>query len=374
MRRPIILAHNIISSLGLTSEENYEAVKAYRSGIKVCPKNWLSPKPFAASLIDQNHIQFAGNLTLFELLAINSIADAYDRCDFRISADDTLFIISTTKGNVDMLRDNKTHAKEERVKLAHAAKIIQGILGNHNSPIVVSNACISGLNALILGDRFSRMGYKHIIICGLETLSPFIMSGFQSLMAVSDEPCRPFDDERRGINLGEAAATIILEYRGESRIRKRDWVIEASAIRNDAYHNTNPSPTAEGSYLCLKKVMENFDPHDLAFINAHGTASLFNDEMEAKAIERAGLIDVPVNSYKGYFGHTMGAAGLVESIISMMAVDDHTIIGTKGFKELGVSKPIDVVGKHRHTDKKAFVKLISGFGGTNAAVLFRKFK
>lgn len=358
----------------MTSQENYDAVKAYLSGVKRYDDNWLSPKPIAASLIDRSKIELAGNLTHFEGLAIQSIGDALDKCKKRPALYNTLFIIATTKGNVDMLRENKTHAKEERVKLGHAARLIRGIFGGIDPTLVVSNACISGLNALILGDRYARMGYKYVVICGVEMLSPFIMSGFQSLMAASDEPCRPFDMERRGINLGEAAATIILENRAVSRIRKKDWVMEASAIRNDAYHNTNPSPTAEGSYLCLKKVTENFDPNDLAFINAHGTGTLFNDEMEAKAIERAGLIDVPVNSYKGYFGHTMGAAGILESILSMMAVDDHTILGTKGFEELGVSKRLDVVGKHRHTDKKAFIKLISGFGGTNAAVLFRKYQ
>lgn len=374
MRRPVILAHNIMSPLGMTSQENYEAVKAYRSGVKRYDDSWLSPKPFAASLIDRSKIDLVGNLTYFEMLALNSIYGAINACGVCLPCWETLLILATTKGNVDMLRDNKTHAREERVKLGYVADFIKGVLGFMTPTLVVSNACISGLNALILGDRYARLGYKYVVICGLDMLSPFIMSGFQSLMAVSDEPCRPFDNERRGINLGEAAATIIIEYRAESKIRKRDWVIAASAIRNDAYHNANPSPTAEGSYLCLKKVMENADPKDLAFINAHGTASLFNDEMEAKAIERAGLIDVPVNSYKGYFGHTMGAAGLLESILSMMAVDDHTVLGTKGFGELGVSKPIDVVDKHRQTDKKAFVKLISGFGGTNAAVLFRKYK
>lgn len=374
MRRPIVLAHNIISPLGMTSEENYEAVKAYCSGVKVRKKNWLSPKPFAASLINRRQIKLEGNLTYFEMLALDSIYGALNKLPFYLLERESIIVIASTKGNVDMLRDNPTHAQPGRVDLARSVRLIKGIPGIYTPSPVVSNACTSGLNALIIGERYARMGYKYVVICGVDMLSPFVMSGFQSLMAVSDKPCRPFDNERCGINLGEAAATIILEYRAESKIRKRDWVMEASAIRNDAYHNTNPSPTAEGSYLCLKKVTENFDPNDIAFINAHGTASLFNDEMEAKAIERAGLIDVPVNSYKGYFGHTLGAAGILETIISMMAIDDHTILGTKGFKELGVSKPIDVVGKHRHTDKRAFIKLISGFGGNNAAVLFRKYK
>lgn len=372
MRRPIVIAHNIVSPLGMTSEENYAAVKAYRSGVKEYDGNWLSSKPFAASLIDRSLIEPYGNLTFFELLALESIYGALNKLPFSLLSKDTIFVMASTKGNVDMLRDNPSHAKPERIDLAPCATLIKNIPGFYTPTPVVSNACTSGLNALILGERFCRMGYKYVVICGIDVMSPFVMSGFQSLMAASDQPCRPFDDERCGINLGEAAATIILENRAVSRIRKRDWVIESSAIRNDAFHNTNPSPTAEGSYRCLKRVTENFNPADIAFINAHGTASLFNDEMEAKAIDRTGLISVPVNSYKGYFGHTMGAAGVLETIISMMAIDDHTILGTKGFHELGVSKPIDVVSQHRTTDKRAFVKLISGFGGNNAAVLFRR--
>ena len=113
---------------------------------------------------------------------------------------------------------------------------------------------------------------------------------------------------------------------------------------------------------------------DLAFISAHGTATPYNDEMESIAIERAGLLGVPVNSFKGYYGHTMGAAGVLECILSMHAFDRGLIPATRGFGMLGVSRPVDVSAAVRDVPPRArgFVKLISGFGGCNAAALFLK--
>jgi 3-oxoacyl-[acyl-carrier-protein] synthase-1 len=111
---------------------------------------------------------------------------------------------------------------------------------------------------------------------------------------------------------------------------------------------------------------------ELAFINVHGTSTMYNDEMESAAIDRAGLLDVPVNSLKGYYGHTMGAAGVLETILSMAAVDDGCILGTRGYEELGVSHRVRVSGQHAATTKQSFLKLLSGFGGCNAAMLFKK--
>ena len=119
-------------------------------------------------------------------------------------------------------------------------------------------------------------------------------------------------------------------------------------------------------------MLGDLNPDQLAFINTHGTATLYNDEMESVAIERAGLSNVPVNGLKGYYGHTMGAAGILETILSMWAVDDHTILATRGFENLGVTHPLVLSSENRQTDKRAFIKLLSGFGGCNAALLLAK--
>jgi len=372
-----IIADNIISPLGFTSTENYASVKAGNTALMRYEGKWNIPTAFVGSFTDRNKVLeecgkegIRGTYTYFEKIAILSISKALSQCSIDVASPHTLFILSTTKGNVDIMRANEENVSADRVMLGVAAKAIADYFGNRNQPIVVSNACTSGICAQITAKRLLQLRlYDNIIVCGTEILSPFIVSGFHSLMALSDEECRPFDEERNGINLGEAAATIIY---GNITTDANPWIAEKGIVRNDAHHISNPSQTAEGCYNCLESIIKAYRTDDIAFINAHGTATLYNDETEAKAIDRAELLSVPVNSLKGYFGHTMGAAGVLETIISMRAIDDNTVLGTRGFNNNGVSKPLKVSSKNSGTNKKAFIKLISGFGGCNAAMLFRK--
>lgn len=360
-----IIADNIISPLGETSEENYLSVKAGRSGIRAYePGTCNIPEGFYASLLFED----------FETLALKSaqkaIANAQKtmgNAQLELKGKRTAFILSSTKGNI-----------EENISLADSAQKIASQLGIDAKPIVVCNACISGLSALILGNRLIDSGlYDAAIVCGCDTPRQFILSGFQSLKALSPEPCRPFDMERMGLNLGEAAATLILS---KNPIQGNSWRMGDGFIRNDAFHISTPSKTADGLYLSLQRTLESFKKEisstckqidmkeHLAFINAHGTATLFNDQMESVAIGRAGLSDLPANAYKSFWGHTMGAAGILETIISMKAIDDDTILGTRGFSELGVSGKMNICAENRPTDKKGFIKMLSGFGGCNATI------
>lgn len=374
-----IIADNIISPLGETSEENYLSVKAGRSGIRAYePGTCNIPEGFYASLLFED----------FETLALRSaqkaIANAQKNIEnaqkdignkqkaignaqLELKGKRTAFILSSTKGNI-----------EENISLADSAQRIASQLGIDSKPIVVCNACISGLSALILGNRLIDSGlYDAAIVCGCDTPRQFILSGFQSLKALSPEPCRPFDMERMGLNLGEAAATLILS---KNPIQGNSWRMGDGFIRNDAFHISTPSKTADGLYLSLQRTLESFTKEisstceqidlkeHLAFINAHGTATLFNDQMESVAIGRAGLSDLPANAYKSFWGHTMGAAGILETIISMKAIDDDTILGTRGFSELGVSGKMNICAENRPTDKKGFIKMLSGFGGCNATI------
>ena len=146
----------------------------------------------------------------------------------------------------------------------------------------------------------------------------------------------------------------------------------AGAVRNDANHISGPSRTGEGSYRALMTVLDEsgLSASDLACLNVHGTSTMYNDEMESIAISRAELAEVPVNAMKGYYGHTLGAAGILETLITMYAVDSGKVPATRGFDELGVSMPVKISSQHIETEKNAFVKLLSGFGGCNAAAVF----
>lgn len=353
-----IIADNIISPLGETSEENYLSVKAGRSGIHAYePGTCNIPEGFYASLLFED----------FETLALRSAQKAIANARLELKGKRTVFILSSTKGNI-----------EENISLTDSAQRIASQLGIDAKPIVVCNACISGLSALILGNRLIDSDlYDAAIVCGCDTPRQFILSGFQSLKALSPEPCRPFDMERMGLNLGEAAATLILS---KNPIQGNSWRMGDGFIRNDAFHISTPSKTADGLYLSLQRTLESFTKEisstckqidmkaHLAFINAHGTATLFNDQMESVAIGRAGLSDLPANAYKSFWGHTMGAAGILETIICMKAIDDDTILGTRGFSELGVSGKMNICAENRPTDKKGFIKMLSGFGGCNATI------
>lgn len=367
-----IIADNIISPLGETSEENYLSVKAGRSGIRAYePGTCNVPEGFNASLLFEDFetlaLKSAQKAIANVLKNIGNAQKTIGNAQLELKGKRTAFILSSTKGNI-----------EENISLADSAQRIASLLGIDTKPIVVCNACISGLSALILGNRLIDSDlYDAAIVCGCDTPRQFILSGFQSLKALSPEPCRPFDMERMGLNLGEAAATLILS---KKPIQGNSWRMGDGFIRNDAFHISTPSKTADGLYLSLQRTLKSFTKEisstceqidlkeHLAFINAHGTATLFNDQMESVAIGRAGLSDLPANAYKSFWGHTMGAAGILETIISMKAIDDDTILGTRGFSELGVSGKMNICAENRPTDKKGFIKMLSGFGGCNATI------
>ena len=355
-----IIGDNIISSLGFTTEENYLAIKQGSSGIKRYNAGTFDlPEPFMASLIDKEKlddeflkISSEKKITNLEKAAILSVFLANKKTDVDLSSEKTIFILSTTKGNIDQLVMNNKQLTINNggegqnyysLYLWHTAELIARFYKNHNTPIVVSNACISGAAAQIVAMRELRSGkYEHAVVVGVDFISKFIISGFQAFKALSPERCRPFEKERCGLNLGEAAATMIF-----SRIDTGYApTLQCGAIRNDASHISAPSRTGEGSFRALKSILQNINIEDIAFINAHGTATPYNDDMEMCAIARAGLEKVPVNSLKSCFGHTLGAAGVVESIISTHLLSEKKSV------------------------KKYFIKMMSGFGGVNAALLF----
>ena len=372
------VSDNIISPLGMTTAENYAAVKAGRSELKRHDGLWQLPEPFTASLMNREavnetaaQLQIDDRYTFFEKMIILSAAKALEQTDIDPTSDSVLFILSTTKGNVFLLDKREPGFPAERVLLGLAAKQMTDYFHNPNTPIVVSNACISGVCAQIQAMRELESGrFDYVVTVGADVQSAFIVSGFQSFKALSVDPCKPFDANRTGLNLGDAAATII--YTKKAEVNENDWVACRGAIRNDANHISGPSRTGEGSYRALKVALGDTNPDKIAFINAHGTATLYNDEMESFAIERAGLSKVPVNGLKGYFGHTMGAAGIMETILSMQSIDDHNILATKGYETIGVTHPLVLSNQNQPTDKQAFIKLLSGFGGCNAALLFAK--
>jgi len=360
-----VISDNITSPLGLTTEQTYKAVRQGKSGLSHYPcengeGGWNDlPFPIEASLFNKEQWDkiMVDGFSKFESLVLHSVKAAISTLIF--NKERAILILSSTKGDIELLEKG-----EDMSSLADAAKKVSMAIGIENDPIVVCNACISGVSAIILGQRLVDCGnYSNVIVCGADVQSRFIVSGFQALKALSEEPCRPFDIERLGLNLGEAAATIVLSSEMNS---PKGWKIDKGAICNDAYHISAPHPKGLGAGMALRKMKDADNP--ISVIGVHGTATMYNDQMESKAIEMAELQDVPLSALKGYFGHTMGAAGVLETIITMRALENGLILPSKGFETCGVSGKVKISDKSVMVHGNTFVKMLSGFGGCNGAV------
>lgn len=373
--RIIKIADNIISPLGCGTVENYSLVSKGISGLASHADDLGAHEPFTGSIFNRDKMQSQldsflpseNQYTFFEKLCIYSAKAAIEESATDTRNDEVVFILSSTKGNVEVLANSETN---ETYFLSGSAQKIADFFENPNTPIVVSNACISGVCAQILATRLIRAGfYKTAVIIGCDVLSNFIISGFQSFKALSSTACKPYDEKRDGLNLGEAAATMILTSRQCEEMPC--WEYVSGSIHNDASHISAPSRTAEGCKEVLSDLLTRVRREELAFVNGHGTATVYNDEMESIALSRVGLTEMPVNSLKGYYGHTLGAAGLLETIISMKSVENKMILGTKGYDSPGTSQKLNVSPDNQATEKNSFIKIISGFGGTNAGIVYR---
>lgn len=374
------LSHNnIISNLGFDSKSVVKNVSNGVSGLNIIEDTTLLPELFCAAMISSETIKSEfGNLadpsefTRLEQMMILSLKKVIDASGVAINERVGL-IISTTKGNIDVLEKDNSFP-ESRVYLSELGKNIQNFFNFKNEAIVVSNACVSGILAVSVAKTFISEGeYDHVFITSGDLVTKFILSGFNSFQALSSEPCKPYDKNRIGINLGEVSASILVTSSAEN-LPSEAVEILGDATCNDANHISGPSRTGEGLYRSVKSALQQsrLEAESIDFISAHGTATSFNDEMESIAFNRLGMENIPLNSLKGYFGHTLGASGLLETIVGMHSLEQNTLFASKGFEELGVSKPINVVSKNIKKPLHTFLKTASGFGGCNTAVIFQK--
>ncbi|HXD78723.1 MAG TPA: beta-ketoacyl synthase N-terminal-like domain-containing protein [Puia sp.] len=380
MKDIFVVADNIYSPLGATTAENFAQLRRGIRGVRPQARAEIAEDPFYAALFDPGIC--AGNAahTKFEQLLIASVGDTLATAGIDPADDRTILILSTTKGNIALLEEGEGNiglpengeAGAARLTLGSSARLLARHFGFVNPPLVVSNACISGVLAILTGMRLIRSGrYDTAVVVGADTVTRFVFSGFASFQALSAGPCRPFDQARDGINLGEAAATVVLSahrrYRGNLRIR-------GGAMTNDANHISGPSRTGEELAAAIARSLAEAGcrPSAIGHVSAHGTATQYNDEMEARAITLAGLQAVPVNSLKGYYGHTLGAAGLVESIVTLQTMREDLVLPSPGFETNGVSTPLHICTSPLHVPLDHCLKTASGFGGCNAAMVISK--
>ncbi len=373
-----VISDNIISSLGFTTDENASNLLKGISGIKLHNDISLSPNPFWASITDHSRLNeefssFADpdRYTLFEKLVIRSVKYALEPVSPDIRNDRVLLILSTTKGNIDVLnKNNPFHNDSRRAYLWDTAERIRNFFQLTNTPVIVSNACISGVLAVITGARLIRSRqFDHVIVTGADLVTEFVLAGFNSFQSICDGPCKPFDMNRTGLSLGEAAGTIVLS---SERGLAGDFAptIGKGFSSNDANHISGPSRTGEGLVTAIEKTIEPDTAID--YISAHGTATPYNDEMECIALNRTLLNHIPVNSLKGFWGHTLGAAGLIEIAAALYSMEKNVLFKTLGYDVHGTTQPLAVIDRNMKCNVNTVLKLASGFGGSNAALVISR--
>ena len=377
MSKNYLLNDSIISPIGFSTEENLEAIQNKQSALKFQGNSKASATSYYAGLIqneqiDEHFAKLGNSLSYTKLeklfiLAIHQVIEKSQLMDLR----NTGLIISTTKGNIDQL--GKSHFPSDRIHLWKMAQIVADFFGFQQKPIVVSNACISGALAIKTANDLINAGrFENAIVAGGELVSEFVLSGFNSFQAISTQACRPFCSNRNGVSLGEAAAAVLV---GPEISKSHEKVAYVDAVTaNDANHISGPSRTGEGLYQSISRLLQrnNLDQDIIDYLSAHGTATIYNDEMEAIAFNRAGLEKTPVNSFKGYYGHTLGTSALLETILTKHSLLNNHLMRSHNYSKSGVSKKLNIIEVDQHKKLDIALKTASGFGGCNLAMLLKK--
>ncbi len=379
MKKTYITNHHIISALGFDSKSNFDNLLDNNSGIKKHQR--ADGKEFYSSIIDKEkvNIEFSKigekeKFTTLEKMMLLSVNQLLKDSKHKIT-EKTGLLISTTKGNIDTLAPTSPfYSDKKRAYLSELGNQIQTFFDFKNEAIVLSNACVSGVLAISVAKHLIQTElYDNVVIVSGDLVSEFIISGFESFQAISDKPCKPYSKNRTGITIGEAIASVLVTNNLTKNAKNVVEVI-GNASCNDANHISGPSRTGEGLYLSVKSALKeaNINAREIDYISAHGTATNYNDEMEAIAFNRLEMETIPLNSLKGFYGHTLGASGLLETIIGIETLHQNKLIANIGFDELGVSKPLNIIQKNTNKKLQIFLKTASGFGGSNTAVILKK--
>jgi 3-oxoacyl-(acyl-carrier-protein) synthase len=394
-QRIYISGLGIISAIGNNVAETFDSLSHLRTGIgkiNYLPTRYndeflagevkLSNEELA-DIINDHNPQLNRNSYLAMKAAkeavINSGIDTSDGLRTGVISSTTVAGMGKTELYYKDLVENGTHPEVlETHDCGDSTERIADYLGHVDYITTISTACSSAANAIMLGCRMIRQGLlDRAVVGGVDALSKFTFNGFNTLMILDREWCRPFDDTRKGLNLGEAAAFLVIE--GEAALKKRNGKALAEIIgyanTNDAYHQTASSPEGYGAALAIEQAlaMSGLKPNEIDYINMHGTGTPNNDLSEGTATLKIFGGHVPkFSSTKAYTGHTLAAAASVEAVFSVLSIQHGMIFPNLNFKtpmkELNlvpetilVKMPINTVLSNSF-----------GFGGNCSSLVFKK--
>ena len=395
MDRIVITGMGLISAIGNSVKENRNALKNERSGIehiKFYQTAYAGKLPTAEvkSSTDSLNRRLFGtpneSITRTSLLALHAAAEAI--ADSKLTndellSDETSLVGATTVGGM-CLTDEIYHdalAKKDGTPYlssydyASVTIAIQERYGLSGEIGTINTACSSSANSILYGARLIQHGFaKRAIVGGAESLAKFTVNGFNALNILSSKPCAPFDKNRNGLNLGEGAAFLVLEKEKDVKGKKIYARLTGFGNKNDAFHPSSNSPEGEGPYLSMKEALERsgLNAGDISYINAHGTGTENNDETESIAMLRLFEKPPPFSSTKSFTGHTLGAAGAIEAVYSILSLFHQEIYPSLSFHEPISSTgliPVTRFSEHlvEHVMSNSF-----GFGGNCSTLIFSK--
>lgn len=391
MKGIAITGMGMISSIGNDVEQSLLSLNTATDGLSYPEILETNLKNLPVGEIKLTNAQLAATLglpadhayTRAALLAVHAIRDLLNNSDISDAGNDTGLISATSVGGMDMT-EKYFHqflpgsSKNRFVPAQHPGFTTQKIaeyFGIKGYTTTISTACSSSANAILLGARLIEAGrLKRVIVGGTDCLTKFTLNGFNSLKILSDKKCRPFDEQRDGLNLGEAAAYLLLEHEDLVKNRKPLGYLSGYGNANDAYHQTASSETGEGAFLAISKALKKADisPETIDYINAHGTGTANNDLSESMALKRLYGNDMPsFSSTKGFTGHTLGAAGAVEAVISLLSIREQSIFANLNFSN---SIPETSLTPVTSTKREKIDYLLSnsfGFGGNCTSLIFK---
>ncbi|MBN2668289.1 MAG: beta-ketoacyl-[acyl-carrier-protein] synthase family protein [Bacteroidales bacterium] len=395
MSKIFITGMGSISSIGDTVNEAFQNLKNMQHG--VAPIQYLNTAHkdefvLAEVLHSNEDLAEMLNINLTDrtytrtaLLAIIAAKEAFE--DAQIDLKDgfrTGIISANTGGGMDTTeRYYKTEKHEQIVDFAithscgDSTEKIAQYLGINGYLSTISTACSSSANAIMKGARLIKNGrLDRVIVGGVDSMSKFTLNGFNTLMILDHQHCQPWDENRRGLNLGEGAAYLVLESESIAKNKKIYGELKGYANANDAYHQTASSPEGFGATLAMKQALQsaNLKPEDISYINVHGTGTSNNDQSEGAAMRNVFKNVPPFSSTKAYTGHTLGAAGAIEAVISLLSIN-HNII----FPALNIEHPIDefdfkpIQTVVKNIEINNVLSNSFGFGGNNTTLIFSKY-
>lgn len=391
-RRVAVVAAGIISPLGAGLDETLDSLRSARDcvtpvrqfNVERCRCKTAAQVP-EASLPPPKSSPASGRLHPASLMMIRALEEAlkHDR-GFRPE----LTVIGTTSGGMSFgeryyrsLTDHQSMRRAPRwIANYSPQKPVLDALDAFEiqSPCqVIANACASGTNALGHAFQCIRSGrYRRVLAGGYDALCELVFVGFDSLQAATPDKCRPFDANRSGMVLGEGAAVLALEDWASARSRRADILAEITGygISTDNHHLTQPDPSGIGPRVAMEQALRSasLQPGQIDYINAHGTATRFNDAAEGKAIQELFSSRVPVSSTKSMMGHSLGAAGAIEAIACLLAIQHDFLPPNINFSSPDPDMGLDIVANEARPHKvRAALSNSFGFGGTNASIVLQ---